>query len=395
MGDQNILLAFILSVIILLLVSQRSLTLAMFLAAFTLGMIANPNSLLPLLLGILLDPSATALALTVGLIPLIGEVMSETGQMDRLIGNMRIGRRAFLMLSPALIGMLTMPGGALLSAPIVDRAGGSLPRGEKAGINVWFRHILYLVYPISANFIVATEAANLELYGPIPYLAVLLLFSLLLGYIFLLRKCHGRIEYERRFSLRDLIQPLIILLLAPIMDASIRAFLNPQVKEAGTLIAVSSSLALAIIIGGVKPSDLRRMIVKAKPWSFAAMMIGIIFFLEVFGSSGIPESLRDLPLSPSIIYCIAFALGFLTGRIITPAGIIFPVYISRFGSISPLRFALIYYGIFLGYILTPVHPCVSLTIKMLKTEVKDYMRVMIPPVAAAALISLAALYFLA
>jgi len=394
MGDQNILLAFILSVILLLLVSQRSLALAMFLAAFTLGMIAIPNSLFPLLLGLLLDPSAIALALAVGLIPLIGEVMSETGQMDRLIGNMRIGRRAFLMLSPALIGMLTMPGGALLSAPIVDRAGGDLPRGEKAGINVWFRHILYLVYPISANFIVATEAANLELYRPIPYLAVLLLFSLLLGYIFLLRRCHGRIEYERRFSLKDLIQPLIILLLAPIMDASIRAFLNPQVKEAGTLIAVSSSLALAIIIGGVKPFDLRRMAVKAKPWSFAAMMIGIIFFLDVFRSSGIPELLRDLPLSPGIIYCIAFALGFSTGRIITPAGIIFPVYISRFGSISPSRFALIYYGIFLGYVLTPVHPCVSLTIKMLKTEVKDYMKVMIPPVTAAALISLAALHFL-
>ena len=394
MGDQNILLGFILSVILLLLVSQRSLTLAMFLAAFTLGIIAIPNSLSSLLLGLLLNPSAIALALAVGLIPLIGEVMSETGQMDKLIGNMRIGRRAFLMLSPALIGMLTMPGGALLSAPIVDRAGGSLPRGEKAGINVWFRHILYLVYPISANFIVATEAANLELYRPIPYLAVLLLFSLLLGYIFLLRRCHGRIGYERRFSLRDLIQPLIILLLAPVMDASIRVFLNPQIKEAGTLIAVFSSLTLAIIIGGVKPSDLRKMAMKAKPWSFAAMMISIIFFLEVFRSSGIPELLRDLPLSPEVIYCIAFALGFSTGRIITPAGIIFPIYISRFDSISPSRFALIYYGIFLGYVLTPVHPCVSLTIKILKAEVKDYMKVMIPPVTAAATISLAALHLL-
>jgi len=387
-------LGFLLAMASLLIVSQKNLGLAMFLGALILGIFMIPEHLPLTILSCLSNPSTILLAIIVGLIPLIGGILNETGQIDKLIRNMRIGKKPFLMLSPALVGLLPMPGGALLSAPIVDKAGRGIPKEKKAGINVWFRHILYLVYPISANFIISTAAARIGLYQPIPQLLIVLLFSLFLGYFFFLRKDLGKIEYEQRFSLKDLLLPLAVLLVAPFLDIMIREFLNLPVKEIGTLIAVVTSLILATILGKTDLRRFREITVKAKPWSFAFMIIGILVFLEVFKDSGILELLEEVPMTPEILYGIAVALGFMTGRMITPAGIVFPIYLTKFGAVSPSTFALIYFGIFLGYVLTPVHPCISLTTESLDVELKDYIRAVIPPVSIGLLVGLLALHFL-
>ena len=387
-------LGFLLAMASLLIVSQKNLGLAMFLGALILGIFMIPERLPLTILSCLSNPSTILLAIIVGLIPLIGGILNETGQIDKLIRNMRIGKKPFLMLSPALVGLLPMPGGALLSAPIVDKAGRGIPKEKKAGINVWFRHILYLVYPISANFIISTAAARIGLYQPIPQLLIVLLFSLFLGYFFFLRKDLGKIEYEQRFSLKDLLLPLAVLLVAPFLDIMIREFLNLPVKEIGTLIAVVTSLILATILGKTDLRRFREITVKAKPWSFAFMIIGILVFLEVFKDSGILELLEEVPMTPETLYGIAVALGFMTGRMITPAGIVFPIYLTKFGAVSPSTFALIYFGIFLGYVLTPVHPCISLTTESLDVELKDYIRAVLPPVAVGLFVGLLALHFL-
>jgi integral membrane protein (TIGR00529 family) len=377
----------------LLIISQKNLGIAMFVSAFILGVFTIPEALPSVMTRSLIDPSTILLAVIVGLIPLIGGTLNETGQIDKLISNMRIGKKPFLMLSPALIGLLPMPGGALLSAPIVDKAGKGLSKENKTGINVWFRHVLYLVYPISANFIVSTAAARIGLYQPIPHLIVILLFSLLLGYFFFLRGSLGWIEYKERFSLKDLALPLTALLIAPLIDILLKTFMDLPVEEIGTLIAVAASLAFSIVIGQLNLRKFVEITTKAKPWNFAFMMMGIMVFLGVFKNSVVLEIFKNVPMNPEILYVIAVALGFMTGRMITPAGIVFPIYLTKFGEVSALTFALIYFGIFLGYVLTPVHPCVSLTAESLEVEIKDYFKTVVPPVSIGLAVSLLVLHF--
>jgi len=386
-------LGFFLSIAALLIISQKSLGAAMFVGAFILGVFMIPERLLSTIISSMIDPSTLTLSVIVGLIPLIGGTLNETGQIDRLISNMRIGKKPFLILSPALIGLLPMPGGALLSAPIVDKAGKGLSKEKKAAINVWFRHILYLIYPISANFMVSTAAAGLGLYQPIPHLTVTFLFSLCLGYLFFLRGDLGKMVYEKKFSLKNLLLPLTALLIAPLLDILIRTFLLLPFKEIGTLIAVMASLLFSLIAGKVDLGRLRKIMDIAKPWNFAFMMMGIMVFLEVFKNSGILRLFEVVPMTPESLYLIGVALGFVTGRMITPAGIVFPIYLTKFGAVSPSTFALIYFGIFLGYVLTPVHPCVSLTSESMEVEVKDYLKAIIPPVTIALAIGLLVLHF--
>ena len=387
-------IGFFLSMLILLVLSQKNLGIAMFAGAIVLGIFFAPESLPSKIWESITDPRTIFLAGIVSLIPVIGGVLNETGQMDRLISNMRVGRKLFLMLSPALVGLLPMPGGALLSAPLIDKAGAEIPYEKKAGINIWFRHILYLVYPLSTDLIVSTMVAGIGLYQPIPFLSLFLLFSLFLGYFFFLGEKLEKMNYERKFSIRELLPPLAILFMAPILDLILEETLILPTRETATFIAVSISLTFAILIGKLNLMQLYRIVIKAKPWNFAFMMMGIMVFLGVFKGLGVFDLFMGVLITPDMLFGIAFLLGFVTGRIVTPAGIIFPIYLMKFGQISLPVFALIYFGIFLGYIITPVHPCVSLTLASFKVDLKNYLRIMIRPVCIATFMSLLILHLI-
>ena len=125
------------------------------------------------------------------------------------------------------------------------------------------------------------------------------------------------------------------------------------------------------------------------------MIFGIMVFLHVFEMSSIPELIAGIEITPEIL-CVAmgFLLGFGTGRIVTPAGVIIPIFLRKFGPISPIVFAITYFSVFLGYALTPVHPCVSLTAEFFKVEIKDFLRVTARPALIALIVCLLLLFFI-
>ena len=372
-------IGFFLAIAALLIISSRNLALAMFVGSFILGIFTiGSNQLMLEFWYTISDIPTILLALTVGLIPLIGVTLKHTGQMDDLVDNFRIGKKALLAVSPALIGMMPMPGGALLSCPMVEKSGKDVKQNVKTGLNVWFRHVLYLIYPLAPALIVSTRAAGLDIYQIVPYLVPFLFFSLSLGYIFFLRNVPGKIEYKREFKLKKLLPPLTVIFLAPLIDFSLKGVLSPA--ELATLIGVTISLILALLFGKVQKTALFRIIKDSKPWNFAMMIIGITLFLNVFVASGIPKLIVDIEVSAEILcVVIAFLLGFGTGRIVIPAGIIIPMFLTKFGPISPITFAITYFSIFLGYVITPIHPCVSLTAEFFKVNTKDVLKVMLPP----------------
>jgi integral membrane protein (TIGR00529 family) len=372
-------IGFFLAIAALLIISTRNFALAMFVGAFILGIFTMcPSQLVAEFLDAISDISTILLALTVGLIPLIGGTLKHSGQMDDLVDNLRVGKKAFLAVSPALIGMMPMPGGALLSCPLVQKSGEDVSQNVMAGLNVWFRHVLYLVYPLAPALIVSTKVAELSVYQVFPYLVPFFFFSLLLGYVFFLRNVPGRIEYEKQFKLKKLVPPLTVIFLAPILDFSLKGILFPE--ELATLIGVTVSLILALIVGNVGTRSLLKIMKDAKPWNFAMMIMGIMVFLDVFAASRIPELILKINISAEILcVVVAFLLGFGTGRIVTPAGIVIPMFLTKFGSISSITFAITYFSMFLGYVMTPVHPCVSLTAEFFKVNTKDFLKVILPP----------------
>ncbi|MGQ4892409.1 MAG: DUF401 family protein [Candidatus Njordarchaeia archaeon] len=376
MDPTYILILFIISLASFLLIARKNIAIAMFSAAFILSITLPLQKTVTDLFNSFTDPRTLSLAVATGLIPVIGGLMNDTGLMDEMIRNLKISRRAFLGISPALFGMLPMPGGALLSAPMVDKIGGAdVSKELKATANVWFRHIFILFYPMSSALIISTEVARVPMYAAIMYLSIFVFLSIIVGYVFYLRKVPSDKGFGENAEFRKFLIPLLILLIAPVIDFTIKTYGNPQLATYSTLIAVLSSFGLLLLIGRPSMGEIKEATIRMSPWNFFFLMIGITFYLFVFLDSGIPTLIKNIPLNNFILLvAIPFALGFATGRVMTPASILYPIYIVKFGPMNPLFFSVTYVTIFMGYIISPVHPCLILTADYFKVDVNDIIK---------------------
>ncbi len=387
---------FSLAIVLLLVVSRRDLALGMGIATVVLAIFTHSfGSFGTALWETISDPSVLLLALVVGIIPLIGGVMEASGEMDRLVANLRIGIRPFLALGPGLLGMLPMPGGALLSAPLIERGAGHAPADIKAAANVWFRHALLLVYPLGPALIASAKIAELEVYSAIPYLIPAFLLTLGLGYVFLLRRVSGKLTQTGSFSLIGLMVPLLIILIAPILDLVLKRTAALPYTEIGTVAGVLVSLFMSTIIGKIRLPQFGLIVLKARPWKYVSIIVAMFAFLNVFTTSGVPERIGAMSLPP-VLLCIVIGalLGLITGRIQAPMSIVVPIYVTTYGAMSAPVFAVTYFAIFLGYILTPIHPCISVSLEYFKTSLGEFIRRLAVPTVTALLITLIVSLFL-
>jgi len=356
---------FALSLVTLLLVSRRDLALAMAIAAVILGASTlTGGGFLRVLWETISDPSVLLLSFIVGVIPLIGGVMELSGEMDRLVANLKIGLRPFLALAPALLGMLPMPGGALLSSPVVERRAPHAPPELKAAANVWFRHVLLLVYPLGPSLIASAKIAHFDVYTVIPYMMIPFGLSLLLGYFFILRRVEPEPAIPSRFSFVGLFSPLLIIIIAPVLDIILKRSVRLPYSEIGTAVGVTASLVLAIAIGRFHPKRIGSVFVKMRPLKYALIIVAMFAFLNVFEVSGVPERIGAISFPPLVLtVLIGSLLGLITGRIQAPISI-----------------------------MTPVHPCVSVSLEYFDVSLWALFRRMAVPallgLAASAIVGL-------
>jgi len=276
-------IGFALSIVLLLFVSRRNLALGMAIAAAVLAAFTlMPASFGEALWQTISDPSVLLLALIVGLIPLIGGAMETSGEMGRLVSNLRIGVRPFLALAPALLGMLPMPGGALLSAPLIERGAGHTAPDVKAAANVWFRHALLLVYPLGPALIASAKIAGLDVYAVIPYLVPAFLLTLITGYVFLLRRASGRLSQSGAFSVVGLVVPLAIILAAPLLDLLLKGTIDLPVAEIGTSVGVFVSLVAAMAVGRLRFRQFGAIFRRMTPWKYALIVLAMFTSMVPF-----------------------------------------------------------------------------------------------------------------
>ena len=391
MSQILLIIAFILSIIIILVISKKSLTIGIFVGALFLGLISIPViEIARLTLFVFTNINYLLLASAVALIPIIGTLLNESGLLERMIKNFAFGRRALLMFSPAILGLLPMPGGALFSAPMVDKTASSIDGVRKTSINVWYRHILHLVYPLATALIIGGELAGLSIYVLAAYQTPLFLLAGSLGFIFLLRSVREN-DVEKKYSWSEFLKPLFIILLAPLIDFSLKTLFG--LGYLATFIGVSVALGFTIYYSNFDKKRIFNIARKSKPWDFFLLILAIYLYQSIFVSSGVPSIISGASFSPYILLILAgFSLGFLTGRVSTPLIILIPIYIVKFGAMNPISFAMLYYSTLLGYIISPVHPCVVFTVQYFKVDVKDAIIDLLPLTIASLLLGNFLLY---
>jgi integral membrane protein (TIGR00529 family) len=372
-------IAFLIVIALILVFSKKELGIILGIGTIIFALLTQV-SLIESFVVVFTNPSIILLAIAVALIPILGGIMEESGLMLELIQKMKISKKASLIVSPAFFGLLPVPGGALMSAPIVDQIDPSIDVNRKVAINVWYRHALILIYPLSTILIVGSLLAGISLYVIVAAMIIPFIIMILVGYFTLLRSVDIEVaEYER--DVKRVLRNLFPIIIAPIIDFFGRTFLNLAYPEIFLLIGLCVSIWIAFLYSNMTLSDLKEIAKKMRIWRFSLLIFAIFWFLDVFIRSGLPQDIGALKIPFIFFICLGFGLGFATGRTQLPLSILIPIYLIQYSItiMSLLDFVVLYSATFLGYLVTPIHPCVSYSVDYLKTEYKGAFKYLAMP----------------
>jgi len=387
-------IGFFLSIIVLLLVARKDISLSLFLGSVVLGVTTvGATDTARELYETLITPSYLWFSFALGLFPILGLVLKEIGAFDDLIENLRLGKKAFMAFSAALIGLLPVPGGALLSAPIIKKVGGDIKKERSFIINIWFRHVLIMVYPIGPALLIPVKLANLNVYDVLPYLFPFFILMIVLGYVFLLRGMKEDMVYEGKARPEKLIMPIFLILLPLVIDYTIKYFFDIEPADMVLFFAVLVTTLLAMAIGKVKIPKARSIVVGSKFWKFVLLMMTMFMFIDIFGVSGVGAKISALNV-PTVVLCvfIGFLLAFVTGRTQLSASVVIPSYLAATSleSMPLIIFAATFVGIFLGYVISPLHPCISVSLEYFDVKLDNAIKAMTPQTMVALAITIVA-----
>ena len=340
----------------------------------------------------LTDPDTLNLAVAVALITVLGYILKETSLMTELIEGLRgvLPARVLLATIPAMFGLLTMPGGALMSAPFnepeANRLG--LKPEQKTYINVWFRHVWYWASPLSPVAILAASMAgftlNVFLGAQLPILAVTVALGFLVGSTFIK---DGGLSSHGVKGLPEVARGLAPIVLAVVLSA----------VGVPIWMALALGVAAVFLIKKVPPRRAFRMIHSGVRWDLAAAVVSMLFFRFVVESSGSVEALFEsaaglgVPLM-AILVVVPLLVGSISGTPTMGIGIIFPLLLPLLGDYNVYVVSIIYAGLIGGYLASPMHLCLILTNSYYRSELGRVYRYLVP--SAALLYVFAVAYYL-
>jgi len=330
------------------------------------------------------------LALLMTLIFVLAKTMQETGAITKLIDSLRtfFSKGGTLAVIPAVYGLMPVPGGALFSAPLIDKEGDkyNLKNNQKNFLNIWFRHIWFPIYPISSAMILICSMK----FSGVPIQMLMLanipsfLGVLLIGFFFLRRytkntpQIISTIKKDYR-GLVYILPPIVPLLFYPLKFAGLsetRCF----------LLGVSISLLLLYFLIHVDTKTYMGILKKSFTWNLAIAIFGIMILREMIRISQIhvliTETMQNLAFPALfIVILIPLLLGTLTGYNLGAVALSYPLVESFFifTGIQPLGLtSLIFMSSLIGYLISPIHLCNVLSSEYLKTDTTRMYKMFLP-----------------
>ena len=130
-----------------------------------LGVLSNIgiNKMFESVLGVFINDSSRSTVLTVFMVSILGGLMGHYKLLEKIVSTLEKvirNKKNILMFIPAFIGLLVIPGGALLSAPFINDLGKELKLApaRRAAINLLFRHIAMFIVPYSTGILIISSS---------------------------------------------------------------------------------------------------------------------------------------------------------------------------------------------------------------------------------------------
>ncbi len=291
----------------------------------------------------------------------IAGILKEVGVLNRMVsGFSSITCRGSMVGVPALIGLLPMPGGALVSAMALRDQFFStgLSREWATFINYWFRHVWVPVWPLFQSILITAAVLEIDPLAVVNYSWPAGVIALIMGLavsvpVLAKIRCNGG-----NGRLYDLAYGLW-----PFLAIALIAFGTPL----GLLGSLIVTAFLVILIYKPRMAQIKAALRFATSPRIHAILLEALFFKELLIITSAPQSLMEashgLPVE-LIVFLTPFIMGLSAGGENFFAATAMPLLRDIIGygaNVDGGLLLLAYAGGFLGVMMSPVHLCIVLT----------------------------------
>jgi len=382
------LLASIAGILILLRLKVH-VGLAIFAGSLIVALLVLPLKSVPgLMLQTLLDHQTLKLLAIIASALTLSRLMEVKGLLTKLATTMeRIGPKLAMHLTPAAIGLVPMPAGALVSAAalrdLVGRMG--LTPEQATFINYWFRHIWEYFLPVYPAVITASILLSVPLSSVmitlVPMTALSIAFGAVSSYrILKLKQAPETREEGSGSTARNLLRaswPLLLLISLVLLGLD-------------AVIAFPITLALLAVQQRAKWRELKKAFKYGLDPKFLLLLYAVMFYKATIEGSDTAyalfsdmESIR-LP-ALVILAALPFLMGLATGIGMAFVGVAFPLLLPFLApglELNGCALLLAYTSGQVGVLLSPVHLCLTFSAEYFKASLAKVYRYLLPPLIA-------------
>ena len=346
------------------------------------------------------DFQTIELVILLTLIFILAKCMQETGAIKKMIKSLRsiFYKGGTLGVIPAVYGLMPVPGGALFSAPLIDKEGGKfkLNQSQKNFLNVWFRHIWFPIFPVSSAMmlIISADFADIDIYeliiANIPAFIAFIMIGLIFLKFYIKKIPTPEIIPKKEYSgLKYLLPPVIPIIIYIIIFSIFTLIGIENIKDFQRsifILGVVFSIAFLYYLIKIDRTKYYEILKHSLSFNLAFAIIGIMIFRHIIEASDantiIAEMIGGLPFPAIfIVIIVPLIMGLITGynfgAIALSYFLVEPFF--QFTNINTIGLAsLIFISSLVGYLISPIHLCNVVSSDYLKTDTTRMYKMYIP-----------------
>jgi integral membrane protein (TIGR00529 family) len=342
-----------------------------------------------------IEPITIAVVLATFLIMLLSQLYKETGLINRLsesLSKIIKNPKIVLCVLPAVIGFLPVAGGALMSAPLVDSEAEKLKLStdKKTYINLWFRHTIFPVYPLSQVLILTAALAMTTvpaiILRQIPVVIVMIIVGYLIGF-WKVKNPKTTEEPKKESELNNNLKTFLVAfspILASIIVAIGLSVVGLNLSQRGFDVLIATFVGLIVLIA-ISKMNLNLFLKPLKSWSIYGITLaayGAFLLGSVIRATGISAIFETLVASGSVdtvlfLTIVPAVLGVLTASALGGVSISLPI-LGGLIALNSKTASLIYMSAYLGYVISPTHLCFAFTAQYFKCPFGKAYKYVIP-----------------
>jgi len=309
----------------------------------------------------LINLKSWKLVVTVALILTFARVFEK----EHFVESMVTSLRSFFPPSwvskaaPAIIGLLPMPGGAMVSAPVVKEIGrdSEISPEDLTASNYWWRHVWETAWPLYPSIILAAAVLKVSVWQVSLINFPVSIMCIVSGFFLKSIGSSKRPSENPRWAL--LLNSLWPLIAIVVLGLALRIDLIISVIFVLILMFLTRKIKISVLFDGIKHGFSLEIV---------ALIFGVMtlmYSIEITGTASVfyHELLALNVPAEAVVFVVPFVVGLLTGITSAYIGVGFPIVLPLIGTSlsNQAGMLLAFSGGFMGIMASPMHLCLVLT----------------------------------